>query len=87
MTSGGPDSGRRGNSEEPGTIASRPPLWRELLIGLVIFGIYSIVAGLDWDSRTAAADRHGRQIFRLEQVLHLDIEPSLNDWLTPHHLL
>jgi hypothetical protein len=87
MTSGGPDSGRRGNSEEPGTLAIRPPLWRELLIGLVIFGIYSLVAGLDSDSRTAAADRHGRHIFRLEQALHLDIEHWLNDWLAPHHLL
>ncbi|HEY2670315.1 MAG TPA: phosphatase PAP2 family protein [Rugosimonospora sp.] len=67
--------------------ASRPPLWRELLIGLVIFGVYSIVASLDWDSRTAAADRHGRQVFSLERLLHLDIEPSLNRWLAPHHLL
>ncbi|GIH14602.1 bifunctional phosphatase PAP2/O-acyltransferase family protein [Rugosimonospora africana] len=87
MTSGRPDAGLRGNSAQQSTIASRPPLWRELLIGLVIFGIYSIVAGLDWDSRTTAADRHGRQIFHLERVLHLDIERPFNDWLAPHHLL
>jgi hypothetical protein len=87
MTSGASGSARRGSPGESRAAPVRPPLWREVAIGLVIFAIYSVVAGLDWDGRTAAADRHGRRVFALEQLLHLDIEPALNRWLAPHHLL
>src|SRR5690348_8992251 len=64
--------------------AGAPPLWRELLGGLIVFAIYSVVAGLDWSGRAAAADAHGRALFGLERALRLDLELSLNHWLVPH---
>ncbi|GAA5194754.1 hypothetical protein GCM10023322_59930 [Rugosimonospora acidiphila] len=90
MTSAAVDSGRQASPEgvdQGDPSAHRPPIWRELIVFLAIFAVYSVVASLDWDSRRAAADRHGRQIYSLERLLHLDIEPALNNWLTPHHLL
>jgi diacylglycerol O-acyltransferase / wax synthase len=62
-------------------------LGRELLGGLVVFAVYSLVAGLDWPGRTATADGHGRSVFAVERALHIDLERSLNHWLVPHQLL
>jgi hypothetical protein len=56
-------------------------------VGLIVFGVYSFVAGLDWPGREHQAERHGRAVFGLEQRLHLDIEPALNRWLAPHPVL
>jgi diacylglycerol O-acyltransferase len=64
----------------------RPRLVPELLLGLAIFGLYSIVASLD-DELWPAAARHGRWIFAVERWLHLDIEPALNHWLASHPAL
>lgn len=71
----------------PDVRAARPPLWRELLIGLALFAVYLVVDSLENPGRRAAADRHGRAIFHVEQSLHLDVEHVLNTWLAPHHLL
>src|SRR6266536_1014277 len=60
-----------------------PPLARELLLGLALFGLYSMVASLDMVSRSAAA-RQGRQIFAVERSLHVDFEPRLTRWLMRH---
>jgi diacylglycerol O-acyltransferase len=60
---------------------------RELLIGLLVFGLYSLVQMMHGPARERAADRHGRDIFDLERRLHLDIEPPLNRWLAPHGVL
>ncbi|WP_310964625.1 bifunctional phosphatase PAP2/O-acyltransferase family protein [Nocardioides terrisoli] len=65
----------------------RPVVWRQLVIGLVLFGIYLGVDALSTDARRAAAHRHGRDIFDLEQRLHIDVERTLNGWLAPHQLL
>jgi hypothetical protein len=65
----------------------RPSPWPELVIGLVLFGLYSMVAGMKNPERTAAADRNGRWIYELERRLHIDIEPALNHWLAPHEVL
>jgi diacylglycerol O-acyltransferase / wax synthase len=59
----------------------------ELLLGLILFGLYSLVQAMHSPARQRAADRHGRQIFDLERRLHLDIEPALNRWLAPHDIL
>ena len=61
--------------------------WREILIGLAIFALYSIVEALHSPARESAADRHSRDIFAVERWLHIDIEPALNRWLAPHDLL
>jgi hypothetical protein len=82
MTSGAAGSERRG-----GRVIEAPILWRELLGGLVVFAIYSAVAGLDWSGRAATADAHGRAVFALERALRLDLELPLNHWLVPHVLL
>jgi hypothetical protein len=66
---------------------ARTKLWREIALGLVVFGLYSLVQVMHSPGRQGAADRHGRQIFDLERRLHLDIEPALNRWLVPHDVL
>ena len=43
--------------------------------------MYSIAAGLRSAARVAEATEHGRRIFAIERVLHLDVEPALNRWL------
>ena len=53
----------------------------------MLFGLYSIAAGLRSAARVAEATEHGRRIFALEQFLHIDVEPGLNRWLLPHDLL
>jgi PAP2 superfamily protein/wax ester synthase-like acyl-CoA acyltransferase family protein/uncharacterized protein DUF1298 len=75
---------------EPGERASarqRPSPWLELLLGLALFGLYSLVADMKSAERAAAADRNGRWIYDLERWLHIDVEPALNHWLAPHELL
>src|SRR5258707_105918 len=64
-------------------VVTAPSLWRELVGGLVVFAIYSAVAGLDWPGRAAAADAHGRWLFAREGGLRLDLELPLNHWLVP----
>jgi diacylglycerol O-acyltransferase len=66
---------------------SKKRIARELLIGLIIFGLYSLVQMMHSPARERAADRHGREIFDLERRLHLDLEPALNRWLAPHEVL
>ena len=62
-------------------------LWRQIALGLLLFGVYLVVDALDGASRRAAANRHGHDLFALEQRLHIDVEHTLNDWLAPHHTL
>ena len=59
----------------------RPRLWRELIIGLVTFAIYGVVAGTDWPGRFELATSHARGIFDIERSLHIDVEATLNSWL------
>jgi hypothetical protein len=84
MTFGAADSGRTAAKDRA---SGAPPLWRELLGGLIVFAIYSAVAGLDWSGRAAAADAHGRAVFGLERALRLDLELPLNRLLVPHAVL
>ncbi|HET8559938.1 MAG TPA: phosphatase PAP2 family protein [Marmoricola sp.] len=69
------------------TEEQRPVLWQQVLIGLLLFGLYLAIDSLETPGRRAAADRHGRAIFHLEQSLHLDVEHVLNNWLAPHAVL
>jgi hypothetical protein len=62
-------------------------VWRQLALGLSLFGVYLIVDTLPGESRQAAADRYGRHIYALEQHLHLDVERMLNSWLAKHGVL
>jgi diacylglycerol O-acyltransferase / wax synthase len=66
---------------------SKRRVGRELLIGLIVFGLYSLVQMMHSAARQRSADRHGREIFDLERRLHLDVEPALNRWLAPHDVL
>jgi diacylglycerol O-acyltransferase len=65
----------------------RPSPWPELLLGLALFGLYSLIADMSSPERTAAADRNGRWIYDLERWLHIDFEPALNHWVAPHEVL
>ncbi|HKE66298.1 MAG TPA: phosphatase PAP2 family protein [Micromonosporaceae bacterium] len=66
---------------------SAPPAWREILIGLITFGCYSMVAGLSTAGRAASAERNGRSILRFERSAHIAWEDGLNRWLVPHDVL
>jgi hypothetical protein len=72
---------------DPGRSAQRIGVWRELVLGLTLFGVYLIVVTLPGESRRAAGDRHGREIYALEQHLHLDVERTLHSWLAKHGVL
>jgi WS/DGAT/MGAT family acyltransferase len=67
--------------------AHRPALWREVVLGLAVFGVYALVTTVNGPARRAAADAHGHDIFHVEQTLHLDVEPRLNSWLLGHDVL
>lgn len=67
--------------------SDRLVLWRQLAIGLALFGIYLLVDALRSPARRLSADRNGRHLYRFEQWLHIDVERSLNNWLAPRHLL
>jgi hypothetical protein len=57
-------------------------IWRQVLLGLVLFGYYLLVDGLHTDASRSAADGRGRWLLDLEQRLHIDVEKPLNDWLS-----
>ncbi len=65
----------------------RPALGHELLLGLAVFAVYSVVAGATLSGGRAAARSHARDIFDLEQDLHLDIERPMNTWLVHHDVV
>src|SRR5215475_13703145 len=81
-------------SPEPGTgtdatalVRTRPPLWRELGLGLATFAVYSVVQGLSGPGRSAAAQRNGEQLLGFERTLHIDFETPLNAWLSHYPTL
>lgn len=62
-------------------------VWRQVMIGLLLFGYYLLVDSLDSDARRARADRNGQWLLDLERNLRIDVEQPLNDWLARHDLL
>ncbi|WP_024799947.1 phosphatase PAP2 family protein [Nocardia sp. BMG51109] len=66
---------------------SRPALWRDIAVGLVVFGLYLLVDTLHSPERRAAADAGAHLLFRIERWSRLDIELSLNRWLAGHETL
>lgn len=64
----------------------RPRLGRELLGALALLAFYGAVAAFD-TRRQGVAERNGRNVFRLEQWLHVDIERTLNHWLAEQGVL
>lgn len=65
----------------PGVAGGRPRARNELLLGLALFAVYSLVTMLPQQGRQQAARDHGAALFRLEQALRIDVEPALNGWL------
>lgn len=63
---------------------SRPVLWRDIAVGLAVFGLYLLVDTLHSPQRRVAADRHARSLFDSERWLRLDVELPLNRWLAAH---
>ncbi|MER6395519.1 phosphatase PAP2 family protein [Kitasatospora sp. NPDC001603] len=58
---------------------SRPNPVLELLFVQVGYGVYSYIRNVA-PERVATATGHARSVFRLEQLLHVDIEPVVNAW-------
>ncbi|MEU5994303.1 phosphatase PAP2 family protein [Spirillospora sp. NPDC047418] len=65
----------------PDATGHRPRARNELLLGLALFAVYSLVTMLPEQSRQGAARAHGEMLYRFERALHIDIEPALNGWL------
>ncbi|NKZ04509.1 bifunctional phosphatase PAP2/O-acyltransferase family protein [Actinomadura latina] len=65
----------------PGATGDRPRARAELLLGLALFAVYSLVTMLPEEVRRPEARAHGEMLYRLERALHIDIEPALNGWL------
>lgn len=65
---------------QSGTASRLSPV-REVLLGLVLFALYTIVNVAPIAGREQAAARNGRSLYALEQALHIDIEHPLNNWL------
>jgi hypothetical protein len=66
---------------------ARLRLWPQFVTGLLLFGVYLLVDLFEDAGRRAAARRHGHDIYDLERHLHIDVEKTLNHWLTPHQHL
>ncbi|WP_190214592.1 phosphatase PAP2 family protein [Kitasatospora indigofera] len=58
---------------------SRPALLLELLLIQVCYGIYSFIRNAA-PNRAATAVENAEQLYRLEQLLHLDVEGAVNHW-------
>jgi hypothetical protein len=67
-------------------VSRRLPWWVEALLAVAGYEIYGAIQGAT-DGERAEALRHGWSIIHLEQHLHLWVEPTINGWLSPHHLL
>jgi diacylglycerol O-acyltransferase / wax synthase len=65
----------------PGATGSRPRARNELVLGLALFALYSLVTMLPSQAREKAAREHGDSLYALEQALHIDVERTLNGWL------
>ena len=64
----------------------RWPWWVEALLAIAGYEVYGAIQGAT-DGERVAAVRHGWSIIHLEQHLHIWVEPAVNKWLSPHHLL
>ncbi|MCR3738799.1 Protein of unknown function (DUF1298) [Actinomadura glauciflava] len=71
----------------PGATGTRPRARNELLLGLALFALYSLVAMLPEQARMAAAREHGESLYALERALHIDVERALNGWLAHQPVL
>ena len=65
----------------------RPPWWRELAIGLVLFGVYVLVDAVGGVGRPAEAEANAARILSLEEFLRIDVERAANRWLARHDVL
>ena len=59
----------------------RPPLRREVLLGLAVVAVYIVVTSRGGAGRAAAASANGQTIFDVERRIGLGIEPALSAWL------
>jgi hypothetical protein len=61
---------------------SRSVLWRDIVVGLAVFGLYLVVDALGGADRRAAADAHARTLYHAERGLRIDLERWLNRGLS-----
>lgn len=66
---------------------SRPPLQRDVAVGLTVFSAYVVVAAWSSAGRRGVADRNAAALFAIERWAHIDLEKMLNQWLAGHPVL
>jgi Ca2+/Na+ antiporter len=59
---------------------------RDICIGLLVWGLYSLLAS-DHAGTVTGADSRGRSLLAAESWLHIDIERAANRWLSGHEVL
>ncbi len=59
---------------------------RDIVLGLLVWGIYTVLAEA-LSGQTADAVDRGRSLLRAERWLHIDVERSADHWLAPHRVL
>jgi len=65
---------------------ARPALLGEVLVIGVLLFAYDHIKRIA-HSRPTSAGAHGRSLLRIERAIGLDIEQSINSWLTGHHVM
>jgi hypothetical protein len=68
-------------AQADGRTAQRPRFYREILLIALCYSAYSLVRNLVPPNHTAALDR-GHDILRLEHLLHVNVELSINRLFT-----
>jgi diacylglycerol O-acyltransferase len=64
-------------------LLARPRGWRELALGLAIFGVYLLLTHRIQVSHHSA-NAHARALLRFERALGMDVERPLDRWLAAH---
>ncbi|GAA1886433.1 bifunctional phosphatase PAP2/O-acyltransferase family protein [Asanoa iriomotensis] len=79
---GSPDGTAGVRAERP-----RPGLMREAVLLLAVVVLYTAISRGGGLNREGIALAHGRDLLDLERVLRIDVERSLNAWLSPQSVL
>jgi len=62
-------------------------VWRQVAVGLAVFGYYLLVDALNSPQRRLDADARGQTLERFQHWLHIDFELRMNHWLIQHDVL
>ncbi len=59
----------------------RPRWWVEILLGLILFGVYALIGAFRLPGHAHRAFANGEDILAVQRALHINIELPVNRWL------